>query len=130
MDENVTTTISIAGGPADPIDLNDPEKAQKVLKQAMADKSDDRQREAFSPDKTGQTVKAGHLRAFVERVERLEEDKQSIADDIKEVFAEMKGNGFNTKAVRQIIRLRKKDQPELQEEEAILKIYMNALRMT
>jgi uncharacterized protein (UPF0335 family) len=78
---------------------------------------------------TSQTVAAGQLRAFIERVERLEEEKQTIADDIKEVFAEMKGTGFDTKAVRTIIRLRKKDQAERQEEEAILDLYKAALGM-
>jgi uncharacterized protein (UPF0335 family) len=78
---------------------------------------------------TTQTVAAGQLRAFIERIERLEEEKQTIADDIKDVFAEMKGTGFDTKAVRAIIRLRKKDQAERQEEEAILDLYKAALGM-
>jgi uncharacterized protein (UPF0335 family) len=78
---------------------------------------------------TSQTVAAGQLRAFIERVERLEEEKQTISDDIKDVFAEMKGTGFDTKAVRTIIRLRKKDQAERQEEEAILDLYKAALGM-
>jgi uncharacterized protein (UPF0335 family) len=77
----------------------------------------------------GSTVAAGQLRAFVERIERLEEDKRTIAEDIKEVYAELKGTGFDTKAVRTIIRLRKKDQAERQEEETILDLYMNALGM-
>ncbi len=76
-----------------------------------------------------ETVAAGQLRAFIEHIERLEEDKQAIADDIKDVFAEMKGSGFDTKAVRTIIRLRKKDQAERQEEEAILDLYKAALGM-
>jgi uncharacterized protein (UPF0335 family) len=78
---------------------------------------------------TSETVAAGQLRAFIERVERLEEDKKAIADDIKEVFAEMKGNGYDTKAVRTLVRLRKKDQAERQEEEAILDLYKAALGM-
>lgn len=78
---------------------------------------------------TSQTVAAGQLRAFIERVERLEEEKKTIADDIKEVYAEMKGTGFDTKAVRTLIRLRKKDQAERQEEEAILDLYKAALGM-
>ena len=78
---------------------------------------------------TSQTVAAGQLRAFIERIERLEEEKKTIADDIKEVFAEMKGTGFDTKAVRAIIRLRKQDQAERQEEEAILDLYKAALGM-
>lgn len=78
---------------------------------------------------SSQTVAAGQLRAFIERVERLEEEKKNISDDIKDVFAEMKGTGFDTKAVRTIIRLRKKDQAEREEEEALLDLYMAALGM-
>jgi uncharacterized protein (UPF0335 family) len=80
-------------------------------------------------NETAQTVAAGQLRAFIERIERLEEEKQTIADDIKEVYAEMKGTGFDTKAVRTIVRLRKKDQAERQEEEAMLDLYKAALGM-
>lgn len=75
------------------------------------------------------TVAAGQLRAFIERIERLEEDRKAVADDIKEIYAEMKGNGFDTKAVRTIVRLRKKDHAERQEEEAILDLYKTALGM-
>jgi uncharacterized protein (UPF0335 family) len=78
---------------------------------------------------SSQTVAAGQLRAFIERIERLEEEKKTISEDIKEVYAEAKGTGFDTKAVRTIIRLRKKDQAELQEEEAILDLYKAALGM-
>jgi uncharacterized protein (UPF0335 family) len=78
---------------------------------------------------SSQTVAAGQLKAFIERIERLEEEKQSLADDIKDVYAEMKGTGFDTKAVRTIVRLRKKDQAERQEEEAILDLYKAALGM-
>jgi uncharacterized protein (UPF0335 family) len=76
-----------------------------------------------------QTVAAGQLRAFIERIERLEEEKATLAEDIKEVYAEAKGTGFDTKAVRTLIRLRKKDQAERQEEEAILDLYKAALGM-
>ena len=78
---------------------------------------------------TSQTVAAGQLRAFIERIERLEEEKKTIADDIKEVFAEAKGTGFDTKAMRSIIRLRKQDQAERQEQESILDLYKAALGM-
>ncbi len=78
---------------------------------------------------SAQTVAAGQLRAFIERIARLEEEKQTIADDIKEVFAEAKGTGFDTKAIRTLIRLRKKDANERQEEEAILDLYKAALGM-
>jgi len=80
-------------------------------------------------NETSQTVAAGQLRAFIERIERLEEEKKTIGDDIKDVYAEMKGQGFDTKAIRTIVRLRKKDQAERQEEEAILDLYLAALGM-
>ena len=69
------------------------------------------------------------LRSFIERIERLEEEKRTLAADIKEVYAEAKGTGFDTKAMRSIIRLRKKDQAERQEEETILDLYKAALGM-
>lgn len=78
---------------------------------------------------TSQTVAAGQLRSFIERVERLLEEKQAIADDVKEVYAEMKGTGFDTKAVRAIVRLRAEDQAKRQEREAILDLYKSALGM-
>jgi uncharacterized protein (UPF0335 family) len=70
-----------------------------------------------------------HLRAFIERIERLEEEKAATANDIKEVYAEAKGNGFDTKAIRKIISLRKKAEHERLEEEAMLATYMQALGM-
>lgn len=72
---------------------------------------------------------AGQLKSFVERIERLEEEKKGIADDIRDVFAEAKGQGFDTKVMRQVIRLRKKDVAERQEEEALLDLYLHALGM-
>ena len=78
---------------------------------------------------TSQTVAAGQLRAFIERIERLEEEKKTIADDIKDVYAEAKGTGFDTKALRTLIRLRKQDQAERDEAEAILDLYKAALGM-
>jgi len=77
-----------------------------------------------------QTVAVGQLRAFIERIERLEEEKKTISEDIKEVYAELKGTGFDTKAVRTIIRLRKKEEHERQEEEAIIQLYKDALGMS
>ena len=69
------------------------------------------------------------LKAIVERIEHLEEEKKAIADDIKDVYAEAKGNGYDVKALRKIIRLRKQDKNERAEEEAILETYMHALGM-
>ena len=74
-------------------------------------------------------VAAGQLRSFIERIERLEEEKKTISDDIKEVYAELKGSGFDSKAVREVIRLRKKEDHERQEEEAMVKLYKDALGM-
>src|ERR687894_446800 len=76
-----------------------------------------------------ESVAADQLQAFVERIERLEEEKAGIAGDIKEVYAEAKGNGFDTKVLRKIISLRKRDYAERQEEEAILELYLQALGM-
>jgi uncharacterized protein (UPF0335 family) len=78
---------------------------------------------------TQDTVAAAELRQLIERIERLEEEKTTLQDDIKEVMAEAKGRGYDTKAIRTIIRLRKKDANERQEEEAILELYKNALGM-
>lgn len=71
----------------------------------------------------------GHLRSIIERVERLEEDKAAIAADIKEVMSEAKANGFDTRIIRLVIRIRKKDPAERAEEEALLATYMAALGM-
>jgi uncharacterized protein (UPF0335 family) len=69
------------------------------------------------------------LKAFIERVERLEEEKKAIADDIRDVYSEAKGNGFDVKALRTIVRLRKQDADERREHEAILETYLHALGM-
>jgi len=69
------------------------------------------------------------LKSIIERIERLEEEKKAISEDIKDVYAESKGNGFDVKALRTIIRLRKQDPNERQEEESILETYMSALGM-
>ncbi|WOI52567.1 DUF2312 domain-containing protein [Parvularcula sp. LCG005] len=72
-------------------------------------------------------VAADKLRLFIERVERLEEDKKAVMEDIKEVYAEAKGEGYDTKIMRQVIRLRKMERHERQEMEAILELYLAAL---
>jgi uncharacterized protein (UPF0335 family) len=69
------------------------------------------------------------LKAFVERVERLEEEKKAVADDISDVYAEAKANGFDVKALRSVVRLRKQDINERKEQEAILETYLHALGM-
>ncbi len=74
-------------------------------------------------------VSRDRLRSIVERIERLEEEKQAIADDIKQIYAESKGNGFATRIIRKVIKLRKMEQAEREEEAALLDIYMAALGM-
>ncbi|WP_395175777.1 DUF2312 domain-containing protein [Roseibium alexandrii] len=74
-------------------------------------------------------VAADQLRAFIERIERLEEEKSVISDDIKEVYAEAKGNGYDVKILRQVVSLRKKQPHEREEEEAVLDLYLHALGM-
>jgi uncharacterized protein (UPF0335 family) len=69
------------------------------------------------------------LKSFIERIERLEEEKRALGEDIKEVFAEAKGNGFDPKIMRQIIKIRRMDKDDLDEQEALLDVYMRALGM-
>ena len=78
--------------------------------------------------KTG-GVAGEHLKSFIERIERLEEEKKALADDIRDVYAEAKGNGFDVKALRTIIRMRKQDENERAEQETILETYLQALGM-
>ena len=87
---------------------------------AAAAKDDDQPAIRFGKDQ---------LKAFVERVERLEEEKKALADDIRDVYAEAKGNGYDVKALRTIVRLRKQDANERAEQETILETYMQALGM-
>ncbi len=84
---------------------------------------------AAAKDQPAQSFAKEQLKAIVERVERLEEEKKAIADDIRDVYAESKANGFDVKALRVIVRLRKMDVNERQEQEAVLETYMHALGM-
>ncbi|MEM5474523.1 DUF2312 domain-containing protein [Hoeflea sp. AS60] len=74
-------------------------------------------------------VARDQLRSIVERIERLEEEKKTIADDIKDVYGEAKSNGYDTKVLRKIIAIRKQDQNDRLEQEAILDTYLHALGM-
>jgi uncharacterized protein (UPF0335 family) len=78
---------------------------------------------------TSDSVAQDQLKAFVERIERMEEEKKAIADDIRDIYAEAKGNGFDVKVLRQIVRIRKQDHNERMEQEALLDLYMAALGM-
>jgi uncharacterized protein (UPF0335 family) len=78
---------------------------------------------------TLQASTQNQLRQLIEQIERLEEEKKALAGDIRDKFAESKALGFDVKAMKQIIRMRKKSQTERQEEESILEVYMHALGM-
>ena len=80
-------------------------------------------------DDTAHSFAKDQLKAIIERIEKLEEEKKAISDDIKDVYGEAKGNGFDVKALRTIIRMRKQDADERQEQETILETYMQALGM-
>ncbi len=84
---------------------------------------------AVTDENTAHRFAKDHLKAFVERVERLEEEKKTIADDVRDVYAEAKASGYDVKAMRTVVRLRKLDANERKEQEAILETYMHALGM-
>lgn len=85
----------------------------------------------MNDDQTGgaYSVAREQLVSFIERIERLEQEKKEIADGQKEVYAEAKGNGYDTKALRKIVALRKKDPEQVSEENMILELYKSALGM-
>lgn len=75
------------------------------------------------------SIAAGELKAYIERIERLEEEKAALAGDLRDVYTEAKANGFDTKIMRKIVSLRKKDHAERKEEEALMELYLEALGM-
>ncbi len=91
--------------------------------------------DSASPSTNGATsaqsggVSGGQLKSIVERIERLEEEKAAIAADIRDIYAEAKANGFDTKVLRQVMKIRKMDQNERQEQESLLDVYLHALGM-
>ena len=92
--------------------------ARRIAKQTSADKS-----------MKSDAVNAGHLRSFIERVEKLEEERKALSDDIKDVYAEAKGTGFDVKILRKIVSMRRQDTDKRREEEEILDLYLAALGM-
>ena len=74
-------------------------------------------------------VAGDHLKSFIERIERLEEEKKALAEDIRDVYSEAKASGFDAKVMRQIVKIRKMDKDDLDEQEALLETYMRALGM-
>ena len=100
-----------------------------MAKRSKTDDEDDLVGDPIKGGHNSGTAAAGQLRAFVERIERLEEEKKTIADDIKDVYGEAKGRGYDTKVMRKIIALRKRKADDIAEEEAILEMYKQALGM-
>lgn len=143
--DDIKTTIQFADGPEIPVDLSSKvgrTAAARVLKDALAKKfgrpssqmdiadvdPDEQERRTKSADHVA-GIAVDELMQFIERIERLEEEKSGIQADIKDVFAELKGRGYDAKAVKQILKMRKQDHSERQEQEAIQELYMQALGM-
>jgi uncharacterized protein (UPF0335 family) len=76
---------------------------------------------------TDKGISAQRLKSFIERIERLEEEKKNLSTDLKEVYSEAKGGGFDAKIIRQVVRIRKMDKQDRQEQEAILQLYLDAI---
>jgi uncharacterized protein (UPF0335 family) len=81
----------------------------------------------YEPTIGDNSVNSGHLKAFIERIERLEEEKSAIAGDVKDVYAEAKGSGFDTKTMRKIVKIRAMDRDKWRESEEQLDLYLSAL---
>ena len=88
-----------------------------------------RKRQIDDPDSKTGGIAADRLRSIIERIERLEEEKAALANDIKDIYAECKAAGFDVKVVRQLIRLRKQEPAEVEEQETLLDVYRRALGM-
>lgn len=125
-----TVTIGIPG--KDPITITE-EQLAKVTKKLEDRARQKGQDEAFTDNEMGKAAAVGvaaeELKQFIERVERLEEEKKAIGDDVRDIYAEAKGRGFDTKAIRAIIKLRAKEPHEREEEEAMIELYKSALGM-
>jgi uncharacterized protein (UPF0335 family) len=125
----VSTTVSLNGGPEVPIDLSAKgiKRMMRKLEADTAEAAASRERQADDAEPAG--ISAERLRSLVERIERLEEERKSLGSDIKDIFAEAKSAGFDVKVMRQIIRLRKLEPAEVEEQEALLDVYRRALGM-
>ncbi len=82
---------------------------------------------SFQSDDVITGAAQGRLKSFIERIERLEEDKAAVSEDLKEVYSEAKGEGFDVKILRKVVRIRKQDKAKMSEEEALIELYMSAI---
>ncbi|MBP2158575.1 MULTISPECIES: DUF2312 domain-containing protein [Asticcacaulis] len=82
---------------------------------------------SFQSDDVISGAAQGRLKSFIERIERLEEDKAAVSEDLKEVYSEAKGEGFDVKILRKVVRIRKQDKAKMSEEEALIELYMSAI---
>lgn len=103
--------------------------SKKSKAEDLTDFMDDEDEDEAAGAGHNSNISGKQLKSIIERIERLEEDKKGISDDIREIYAEAKGNGFDAKAIRQIIKIRKQSETERSEQEAILEVYMSALGM-
>lgn len=139
-DDVTDADIGLEPQPEETVAEPEPPKPEKPKKETKADKQaklkaqaepkpepEPENKRAVPGNNSG--IEAGPLRSFIERIERLEEEKKGIADDIKDVKAEAKGTGYDGKTLNRILALRKKDKAEREEEEALLHLYMFALGM-
>jgi uncharacterized protein (UPF0335 family) len=135
--KDITTSISINGGPAVPVDLDAKflrgrQRPADAARLAAA-RGPNTDLEEFVPAKPKTTevgsIAADRLRSIVERIERLEEERKALASDIKDIYAEAKSAGFDAAVVRQIISLRRKEPAEVEEQETLLDLYKRALGM-
>jgi uncharacterized protein (UPF0335 family) len=126
MTEQTTMTMTVGGITTGPFTLGDLKEATAKLtgKAPMKQDAEDKATIDRLHNSTGQEI-----RAFIERLEQLDAEKAEIADQMKEVMAEAKGRGYDTKVLRKIIALRKRDKDDIAEEEAVLQMYLSALGM-
>ena len=95
----------------------------------MADTKEDKPADSPKGDSDVGGIAADRLRSIIERIERLEEEKRALSDDIKDIFSEGKSAGFDVKVIRQVIRLRKQEPADVEEQETLLDLYRRALGM-
>lgn len=129
MGSDTTMTMTVGGVTTGPFTQSDLERATKELRRQQGKPKMKRDTDFENAGAKAQGVAGEELRQFIERFERLEAEKQDIVEGQKEVMAEAKGRGYDTKVIRKVIALRKRDADDVAEEEAVLEMYKAALGM-